>query len=95
MNSPKLKLYYSPGCGYCHLVIRSAKQLEVPLELVDISRDRQALERLYEFRGRGTVPVLGIPNKNGAGEQLLGESRDIITYLKTVDALAGNPLRGP
>lgn len=82
MTDAKLTLYHSPWCGYCRLVRSQAKRLGVPLELVDINKDRQALERLVEARGRQTVPVLGIATPER--ERLMGESADIIRFLKTV-----------
>lgn len=77
---PTLKLFSSPYCGYCRRVLREAERLQVPLEVIDVWEQPEARERLYRERGRGTVPVLAIPD--GGGERLLPESRDIIAFLR-------------
>lgn len=73
-------LYHLEYCPYCHRVLRAADQLGLDLKLVEITQHPEAKDRLFKERGRGTVPVLGIPTKNG--EVLLGESSDIIDWLR-------------
>jgi glutaredoxin len=79
-----LTLYRLPFCPYCVDVRRAADQLGIELRLVDIARDREAAAMLQTRRGRRTVPVLGIPSEGG--EELLGESRDIVDYLRGLAA---------
>lgn len=79
-----LTLYQMPFCPYCVDVRRAAEELGIELHYVDVGRDREARNMLYERRGRGTVPVLGIPEDGG--ERLMGESQDIIAYLRDVVA---------
>ncbi len=76
----KMTLYYSKTCGFCHRVLRAARSLGTELDLVEIYEQPWARKMLLDRRGRGTVPVLGIPTDEG--EVLLPESRDIIAYLK-------------
>ena len=71
-------LYHLPGCPYCRRVRRAAAALGIELDLIDVSRDADALQLLWRRRGRATVPVLRI------GDELLGESADIIAYLEAV-----------
>lgn len=77
---PHLRLYQTEWCPYCRIVVRAAERLGVRLELMNIDRDPSLRAMLVARRGRGTVPVLGIPRP--AGEELLGESTDIIAYLE-------------
>ena len=79
-----MTLYHLEYCPFCLDVRRAAEQLGIELQLVDVGRDADAREMLLERRGRGTVPVLGIPEDGG--ERLLGESRDIIDYLRGLAA---------
>ncbi len=75
-----LTLYHLEFCPFCIDVRRAADELGIELQLVDVGRDAEARAMLFERRGRGTVPVLGVPSDDG--EQLMGESRDIIAYLR-------------
>lgn len=78
---PELTLYNLRYCPYCIKVRRVAEQLGIPLTIVDVDRDPAARARLFRARGRGTVPVLGIPSPDG--EVLLPESDDIVDYLRS------------
>ncbi|MEM6295351.1 MAG: glutathione S-transferase N-terminal domain-containing protein [Myxococcota bacterium] len=75
-----LTLYHLPSCPFCIRVRQVADDLGIPLQLIDVARDRAAYDSLLDRRGRGTVPVLGIPTPDG--ERLLPESDDIIAYLR-------------
>lgn len=77
---PKLRLYQTETCSYCWVVRNAAARLGVDLELRDVDREGSLRRMLVARRGRGTVPVLGIPE--GEGEKLLGESADIVRYLE-------------
>lgn len=76
----RLTLYHSPTCPYCLLVRREADALGIDLDLVDVRDRPEARDHLVRHLGRGTVPVLGI--RDGDGERLLPESRDIVAYLR-------------
>ena len=54
--------------------------MNLTLNLVDVRQKPEARQMLFERRGRGTVPVLGIPTENG--EKLMPESDDIIRFLR-------------
>ncbi|OQX67269.1 MAG: hypothetical protein B6A08_16280 [Sorangiineae bacterium NIC37A_2] len=81
-----LRLYQTEWCPYCRMVTRAAERLGVHLELLNVDRDPTLRQMLVARRGRGTVPVLGIPRSEG--EELLGESADIIAYLEKVASSA-------
>ena len=86
MSQPNtFTLYNLNACPFCHNVRAAAAQLGIPLNLVNIVESDAARRKLIDFRGRATVPVLGIPQPDGS-EKLLGESRDIIAYLQAVAA---------
>lgn len=79
---PSLRLYQTEWCPYCRMVTRAADRLGIRLELLNVDQDPSLRQMLVARRGRGTVPVLGIPKPEG--EELLGESADIIAYLETL-----------
>ena len=79
-----MTLYHLENCPFCIDVRRSAQALEIELELVDIGRNPESRAMLMERRGRATVPVLGIVKDDA--ECLMGESRDIIEYLRGLAA---------
>ena len=72
-----LALYVLDGCGYCGNVLRTIRELGIDVELRNLRDDPEHGRALVEARGRRTVPVLRI------GQDVwLGESRDIIAYLR-------------
>lgn len=77
-----LSLYLSPGCPYCHMVVRVIDQLGIreQIELRDIWQDDQHRRDLVAARGRGTVPVLRC--QKGDVDRWMPESRDIMRYLQ-------------
>ncbi len=77
---PKLALYVTPYCGYCHYVIGTIKELGLDVEIRNVMADRKDMEELYQARNRTTVPVLRI-TENGE-DQWMPESRDIVEYLQ-------------
>ncbi len=79
-----LTLYHLEFCPFCVDVRRAAEELCIELELVDVGRNPEVRAKLIERRGRGTVPVLEIPTNDGG--RLMGESRDIIEYLRGLAA---------
>jgi glutaredoxin 2 len=80
---PRYTLFHAPACPYCHFVRQAADELGIELDLVDVTRDAEARRRLWQERGRGTVPVL--EREDGS---LMGESRDIVRFFhdQTVSA---------
>lgn len=79
-SAPKFTLYDLQYCPYCHYVREAAEELGIELRIVDVRRNPEARQYLISERGRGTVPVLGIVEQDG--ERLLGESRDIVRFLR-------------
>ena len=84
MTHSKLVLYVTPFCGFCRYVQSAIRQLGLEVEIRNVAADREALEGLFNARGRTTVPVLRITSEEG--EQWMPESRDIVDYLQEVKA---------
>ena len=79
-TAPDLALYHYDTCPYCVRVRYALSKLGVEVELRNIHRDPKHLADLVAARGRETVPVLRITS--GAGDEWMGESRDIVRYLE-------------
>ncbi len=77
---PKLALYVTPMCGYCHYVMSTIQDLGLEVEIRNVYADKKDLEDLYNARKRTTVPVLRITTDKE--DRWMPESRDIVEYLQ-------------
>lgn len=78
----QLALYKYDTCGFCRRVMMAIRELglEDRVEYRDVLREPSHREALFEARGRGTVPVLRMEDESGV--RWMGESRDIIAWLR-------------
>lgn len=72
----KLELFYYEACPFCQLVLDVTQDLNLKIEMLDISAYEEHYNRLVTDTGRRTVPCLYIDNKP------MFESRDIIHWLQ-------------
>ena len=82
-DTPKkdhLALYMTPTCPFCLFVLNTIGQLNIDVELRDVSANANHYEDLVKARKRATVPVLRITTPDGAS-RWMPESRDIAQYL--------------
>ena len=77
----KLALYMTPVCPFCLMVIGVIGDLDVDVDLRDVSADPRHRKDLIAARGRATVPVLRITAPDGT-ERWMPESRDIARFLR-------------
>jgi glutathione S-transferase len=80
-----LTLYYKPACPFCQRVLQMAENLNVDLELQDVSDDETALATLLEKGGQKQVPFLVDSDRDTS----MYESNVIIDYLREHYANAG------
>jgi glutathione S-transferase len=73
-----LTLYYKPSCPFCQRVLQMAENLNVELDLQDISEDEAARAELIEHGGKQQVPYL-VDTK---ADTSMYESSDIIEYIR-------------
>ena len=73
-----LPLYYKPACPFCERVLQMADNLNIDLNLKDISEDQAALAELLEKGGKQQVPFLVDTEKDVS----MYESSDIIDYMR-------------
>lgn len=74
----KVEIYTSPTCGYCHQAKALLKQLGAPFAEYDVSRDREAAQRIVQLTGQMGVPVIVID-----GQVIIGFDRTRIERLIT------------
>ncbi len=84
---PKLALYITPLCGFCHYVMSAIDQLGLDVEIRDITTNRADMMALFQARQRTTVPVLRITTDEE--DRWMPESRDIVQYLQGLKAAPG------
>jgi glutathione S-transferase len=73
-----LTLYYKPTCPFCQRVLEMAENLQVDLDLQDVSDDESVLAELIEKGGKKQVPFLVDTEKDVS----MYESNDIIEHLR-------------
>lgn len=76
---PELALYYYPECPYCQRVLRAIAETGTEVLLRHIWDEPQHRTDLQAARGRTTVPVLRITDRDG--DRWMPESADIVRYL--------------
>jgi len=74
----KVKIYTTPGCGYCAQAKEYFTERGVEFEAVDVTKDGEALKEMRNITGGGrSVPVIAIDDKviigfdRGAVEQAM------------------------
>ncbi len=60
MATPKVKVYSTPTCPYCHMAKQFLKENKIAFEDIDVSEDEKAAEHMVEASGQMGVPVLEI-----------------------------------
>lgn len=76
MSHPRLELFYYDSCPFCQIVLEVIDDLSLAVEMRDITKSKEQLNRLVSDTGRRTVPCMYIDNKP------MFESQDIIRWLK-------------
>lgn len=71
-------LYYKPSCAFSQRVLQMAENLNVTLDLKDVSESEEAMSELMAKGGDSQTPFL-LDTETGVS---LYESSDIIDYLR-------------
>ena len=70
---PKVIVYSTPTCHYCHSAKDFFKENNVPFEDIDVSKDQKAAEDMIEKSGQMGVPVIEI-----GGQIIVGFNKDAV-----------------
>ena len=62
-KQPKVKVFSTPTCPYCHAAKEFLKEKKIKFTDVDVSKDKKAQEEMIEKSGQMGVPVIIIDNK--------------------------------
>lgn len=57
---PKIKIYSTPTCPYCHLLEDYLRSHNIAFESFDVSKDKKALKELQQKTSSLSVPVIDI-----------------------------------
>lgn len=60
---PKVMIYSTPTCPWCHLAKEFFKKNKVAFEDKNVATDRQAVEEMVKKSGQMGVPVIAIDGK--------------------------------
>ena len=71
-------LYYKPSCSFSQRVMQLAENLNVSLELKDVSENEEAFAELLEIGGKEQTPFLVDSERNVS----VYEAEDIADYLR-------------
>ena len=71
-TSPRVLMYTTRWCGYCHRAKRLLQARNIPYQEIDVTRDRTTRRRVIEETGHPTVPVILIDG------QLIGGSDELV-----------------
>ncbi len=59
-KKPKVTVYSTPTCPYCHAAKEFLKENKIEFKDVDVSKDQTAAQEMIEKSGQMGVPVLDI-----------------------------------
>jgi len=62
-GKPKVVVYSTPTCPYCHMAKDFLRQNNVKFEDVDVSKDRERVKEMIEKSGQMGVPVISVGKK--------------------------------
>lgn len=61
--APKIVIYSSPTCGYCHMAMEYFKEKGLTFAEKDISVDQEALMYVLNTIGQAVTPIITINDK--------------------------------
>ena len=70
---PKVKVYSTPTCPWCHRVKEFLNEIKVEFEDINVAEDQKAAEEMVDKSGQRGVPVIEID-----GEIIIGFNPDAI-----------------
>jgi glutathione S-transferase len=81
-------LYYKPSCTFSQRVLQMAENLNVTLDLKDVSESEEAMAELMEKGGDSKTPFF-VDTETGVS---MHESSDIIDYLRENKQSVASPV---
>ncbi len=70
---PKVKVYSTPTCPWCHRAKEFLNEIKVEFEDINVAEDQKAAEEMVDKSGQRGVPVIEID-----GEIIIGFNPDAI-----------------
>ena len=72
-HKPKVKVYSTPTCPYCHAAKEFLKENKIRFEEIDVSKNSDAAKEMIEKSGQMGVPVIDID-----GQIIIGFDRQAV-----------------
>ena len=72
-GKPKVKIYTTPTCPYCHAAKDFLREMKIRFVELDVSKDKKAAGEMIEKSGQIGVPVIDID-----GEIIVGFDRESV-----------------
>ena len=60
VKKPKVIVYSTPSCPYCHAAKEFFKENKIDYKEIDVSKDQSAAQEMIEKSGQMGVPVISI-----------------------------------
>ena len=70
---PKVKIYTTSSCPYCHTAKDFLAQNKIPFEDVNVEENREAAQEMVEKSGQTGVPVIDVD-----GQIIIGFDKDAL-----------------
>ena len=62
-GKPKIVVYSTPTCPYCHMAKDFLRQNKIAFEEIDVSKDREKAKEMVDKSGQMGVPVIEVGSK--------------------------------
>lgn len=67
MSIPKIRIFTTPICPYCHTLMEFLKEHNIKFEEIDVIQNKEAQKEMIEKSGQMGVPVIEIDGEIVAG----------------------------
>jgi glutaredoxin 3 len=64
VKQPRVRIYTTTSCPYCHMAMEWFKQNKVTYEQIDVTSDEKKQQEMIELSGQMGVPVIAVGDKN-------------------------------
>ncbi|MBI2040772.1 MAG: glutaredoxin family protein [DPANN group archaeon] len=63
-KQPRIRIYTTVSCPYCHMAMEWFKQNKVTYEQIDVTTDERKQKEMINLSGQMGVPVIAVGDKN-------------------------------
>ncbi len=63
-HQPRVRIYTTVSCPYCHMAMEWFKQNKVTYEQIDVTTNEKKQQEMIDLSGQMGVPVIAVGDKN-------------------------------